>query len=198
MPLVTAARLNAYMNNPTWSEDQREEAGRICEQREARLSALLNTPLTPVPRVETVAVLQSGLVATTYPVAAVTKLNGTVIPDGDPLPAGWFIQDNRLRATDASIPPSLTLGSLMPSIGVFNRVDGIGSATVEYLAGWGAQAALVDSILEKAKAVMTNRHDDTIIIRNLDAEAPAPEEEDWTTEEIAQDLGVYRNLVVFR
>lgn len=198
MPLVSVARLSAYMNNPSWSEEQREEAEKICAEREARLGSLLNTPLTPIPWVETVAVLSTGLVATTYPVFAVTTLNGAAVPDGGPLPDGWVIQNNRLRATSATVPSSLTLGSLMPSVGVFGRVDGIGSVSVEYQAGWGPLPALVDSILEKAKAVMTNRHDDTITIRDLDAEAPAPEKEDWTDDEITKNLGIYRNLVVFR
>jgi len=198
MALVTAARLNDYMNNPTWTEAQTLEATKICAQVESRLSGRLNAPLTPIPCTETVAVLHTGLVATTYPVFSVSSLNGTAIAEGDPLPTGWFIQNHRLRASSSAVPSSLTLGSLMPSIGVFNRVDGIGSASVEYLAGWGPVDALVDEILLKAKAVMTNRHDDTIVIRDLEADAPAPEREDWTEDEINNTLGIYRNLVIFR
>jgi hypothetical protein len=198
MALVTATRLNNYMNNPTWSDDQTTEAGKICEQIEGRLSGLLNTPLTPEPFSETAGVLQSGLVATKYPVFSVSSINGTAIADGDPLPTGWIIQDNRLRATTTSVElAGFTLGSLISSLGTHLRVDGIGSVNVEYLAGWGPKPSLVDAILVKAKAVMTNRHDDTVTIRELDATPPPPEEEYWSEAELAP-LGIYRNLAIFR
>lgn len=198
MALVTAQRLNSYMNSPVWTDEQTEEAERICAQVEARLSSRLNTPLTPVPFSETAGILQSGLVATKYPVFSVSSINGTAVPDGDPLPTGWIVQDNRLRATVSSTPSAFTLGGLVPSLGTHLRVDGIGSVTVEYLAGWGPKPTLVDGILVKAKAVMTNRHDDTMVIRDLDATPPPDEKEDWADDEINNTFGVYRNLVIFR
>lgn len=200
MALVSAERLNRYMNNPTWSDDQRDEAEEICEQVEARLSGRLGgVPLTPVPFSERVAVLRTGLVATKYPVFSVSEIDGVVIAEDDPLPEGWIIQDNRLRAVTSSVPSTLTVSSfLTPSLGVTNRVDGIAAVSVNYLAGWGPKKALVDAILDKSKAVMTNRHEDTVIVRELDATAPPPEDEDWTEDEINNTLGIYRNLVAFR
>jgi hypothetical protein len=199
MALVTAARLNRYMNSPAWSSDQEDEAAEICKQVEDRLSARLNTPLTPIPFSERVAILATGLVATKYPVFSVSAIDGVAIGEDDPLPTGWTIQDNRLRATATSAPSAFTLGSLLvPSLGMTNRVDGVGAVSVDYLAGWGPKKALIDAILNKGKAVMTNRHDDTVIARELDATAPPPEDEDWTDDEINKTLGIYRNLVIFR
>src|SRR5512145_590904 len=199
MALVTAERLNNHMNNPTWSDDQRDEAEQICEQVEARLSGRLGgVPLTPVPFSERVAVLRTGLVATKYPVFSVSEINGVAIAEGDPLPEGWIIQDNRLRAVTASAPGSLTVSSLLtPSFDISGRVEGVAAVSVAYLAGWGPKKALVDAILDKAKAVMTNQHEDTVVVRELDATAPPPEDEDWTEDEINDTLGIYRNLVVF-
>jgi hypothetical protein len=198
MPLVTADRLNAYMGRPSWTDDQFTEAGEICVQKESRLSSRLNAPLTPVPYSETATVLGTGLVATTYPVVSVSAINDTEVPDGAALPNGWMIQEHRLRTTGAVTPSSLTLGSLMPRVGVFTRVEGVGAVRVDYQAGWGPVPALVDEILAKAMAAMINRHDDTIVVRDLDGEAPSPQIEDWTEDEINNTLGIYRNLAVFR
>jgi hypothetical protein len=199
MGIVGAQRLNDYLSNPAWSSGQWAEAERVCQQKEARLSSLLGgVPLDPVSYAETVAVLDSGLVATRYPLTRVDSLNDVAVDDTHPLPDGWVIQNNRLRAVTADVGLVSAVGLLTPSFGLDRRVQGSGAVKVSYQAGWGPAPALVDTILTKASAVFLNRHDDTVVVRDLDATAPPKLKEDWTTEEINRDLGVYRLITAWR
>jgi hypothetical protein len=71
-----------------------------------------------------------------------------------------------------------------------------GSVHLEYMAGWGAEPALVLAILRKAHTIMDNRHDDTVTVRGLDAQDPPKlSPETWSADELAA-LGTYRRLRV--
>lgn len=200
MGIVTAERVNRYLSSPAWTGAQFAEAEDLCEEFEAKLADQLNTPITPKPYSEIATILDSGLVATAYPVAAVSALNGQAIADGDPLPAGWVLVDHRIRQKPLN-PLTLTVSTLafFPS-GVAARTQGFGAVDVSYLAGYGDEPTLRTVIVEKVGAIMLNRHDDTVIARGLDASAPAPvagSAGNWTEQELAP-LGRFRNIVVWR
>lgn len=200
MGIVTAERVNRHLSSPAWTSAQFAEAEDLCEEIEATLADQLNTPITPKPYSETAAILDSGLVATAYPVASVSVLNGQTIAEGDPLPAGWVLVDHRIRQQPPN-PLTLTVSTLalFPS-GVAARAQGFGAVGVSYQAGYGNEPTLRITILEKVAAIMLNRHDDTVIARGLDASAPAAvpgSAGNWTEQELAP-LGRFRNIVGWR
>jgi hypothetical protein len=197
--IVTPARLNRFMSSPRWTPEQWEEAAEILEGLEGLLAGCLNTYIKPVPYSETVTILGSGQVNTSHPVAGVTKINGTTV--ADPLPIGWTIREHRLYSLT---PPSplmgqpFTLSSCGGSLGEVGRVAGVGSCSVEYLAGWGNVPALRVALLKKARIVFRNQHDDSVRVNDLDAEdVPEPGEEEWTDAEL-KNLERFRNIVVWR
>lgn len=199
--IITAGRLNRFMSSPRWTDDQWEDVVETIEGVESTLAAKLNSPIKPIPYSETVTILGSGQVNTTYPVAGVTTINGAAIV-GDVLPGGWTLRDHRLYATE---PPSSTFGQpftlttygLGARPGEVGRVEGIGSVTVAYQAGWGVVPALRLAILKKARAIVTNNHDDMVTTRDLDATQPAPLKEEWTEAEL-KELELFRNIVTWR
>jgi hypothetical protein len=208
--IITAGRLNRFMSNPKWTDEQWLAAVDVIEGVESQLAEKLATYIKPVPYVETVTVLGSGQVNTSHPVATVTKLDGTVVAEGDPLPDGWTIREHRLFATRPPGGPLLgqpftlttwDLGggySYGGGFGEVPRVDGVGSCSVEYLAGWGNVPALRLAILKKARIVFRNQHDDSIVVHDLNADAPPErEKEEWTAEEL-EDLERFRNIAAWR
>lgn len=194
MPVLTALRVNKYLSEPFWTESQWAEAETLCLEKEDELAARLVSPISPTPYEETVTVLDSGLVATTYPVASVSSFLGAPVDETHPLPAGWVLVNHRVRATPAS---TLTINPLGMSImgGVASRIQGDGQVSIGYEAGWGGVPALVNAILRKVAAIMKNRHDDTLVTDDAGSatgkQKPTVVEE-WTDNEIAT-LGVFRN-----
>lgn len=196
--IVTAGRLNRFMSSPQWTDEQWEDAVETIEGVESTLAGKLNSPIKPVPYGETVTILRSGQANTTYPVSEVAAINGTAIVDGV-LPGGWTLRDHRLYTTEAPsyLGQPFTL-STSPALGEVGRVDGIGSVTVSYQAGWGNVPALRLAILKKARTLFTNNHDDSVTVRDLDANQPPPlSSEEWSDAEL-KDLEIFRNLVAWR
>jgi hypothetical protein len=196
--IVNAYRLNRFMSTPRWRDEMWEEAEDVLEGLESQLAGKLNSPITPIPFAETVAILGSGQVDTTYPVASVTTINGTTVAAGA-LPAGWRMQQHRLFADSASSMSSpFTLAGFSGGFGLVGRSAGVGSATVEYMAGWGPAPALRLAILKKARTIMNNQHDDTLITRDTDGNSPPPlPPEEWTDAEM-KDLEIFRNIPTWR
>lgn len=191
MAIVDAIRLNRFLGGPTWDADQQAEAADILDEVEDELANRLNTKITTETRTEQAPILASGQVMTDYPVASVSSINGTTIPDWTPLPSGWIIQDHRLYAVLSTIPyqqaPYYTLsGGPLPRDWV----------QLIYAAGWGNVPALRQAILRKAGARFNNRNDHTVLVRDLDATDPQPlTPEDWTDEEIANLSRFYNHVV---
>jgi hypothetical protein len=217
--IVDEKRLNRYMSSPQWTNDQQLAARDVLDGLESTLESTLMTFITPRPMVESAAVLTGGLVpgqqvvATRHPVAAVSLLDGATVdepPDGalpgfgQPLPDGWSLIEHRLRRTretpstsgyGASVEISALTGLPRPGTSPA-RITGY--VTLSYLAGWGDVPALRKAIMDKAKAIMFNTHDDSVAARNMDAtKAPYVQPEDWTEAELAK-LGTFRNLAAYR
>jgi hypothetical protein len=213
--IVSVKRLNSYMSSPQWNDDQQDAAADVLAGLESTLeSALFGAFITLRPRVEEAVILESGLVVTRQPVAWVTSIDdtATAVPDmpedampgeGQELVSPWTLTEHRLRRIGR---PTLTGGyaTLYPSVPTAwglpaGRIGGgVGVVTVGYLAGWGNVPALAKAILDKARAIMFNTHDDTAAMRNTDAaKAPPVPSEDWTDGELAK-LGIFRNLAAWR
>lgn len=202
MAIVNAERLNRFMNSPNWSDAQYEEAEDVLAGLEGTLADALGTKITLEPCTERVTILGSGQVDTTWPVHSVTALNGVVIPDGGALPAGWSIDNHRLRyqdpATGLPAPNFSLLTGWTYASGTVGRVEGVGAVTVSYMAGLGDVPSLRLLILRKGKTIMENRHEETMIARGLDAQAPPPvTPETFSTDEL-KPLERYRNLTGWR
>jgi hypothetical protein len=209
--IVGVERLNKYMSSPQWTASQQDAAADVLAGLESTLeSALSGAFITPRPRVEQAPVLESGLVATRQLVAWVTSLDGVATDDPEPpegaapgegqeLPGTWTLTEHRLRRIGRPAYSALTLAEPTAWGVPASRVGGATSTvTIGYLAGWGNVPALAKAILDKARAIMWNTHDDTAVMRNTDgAKAPPVPSEDWTDAEIAK-LGIYRNLSAWR
>lgn len=198
MAIVTAQRINDYLSNPEWSETQWAEAARLCVEREDDLAERLSTPIEPIEWSETAAVTDTGLVATTYPVFAVTEFLGAPVDDDHPLPTGWSLRRHRVRMdTEASpLPMWSSYGTLWPRpSGVASRIQGSGEVSIAYRAGWGDVPALANAVVKKVSAIMKNRHDDTLVTDDAGSasgrQVPTVVEE-WTDDELA-GLGTFRN-----
>jgi hypothetical protein len=214
--IVDVKRLNKYMSSPQWTQDQQDAAADVLAGLESTLEAALHDVfITPRPRVEQAPILESGLVATRQPVAWVVAIDGvaasvTEIPkgvrpgEGQDLPMPWTLTEHRLRRIGSPgfgltgystlFPPDPTAWGIPAG-----RVNGaVGTVTLSYLAGWGDVPALRKAILDKARAIMWNTHDDTAVMRNTDGAKPPPvPSEDWTDTELAK-LDVFRNLSAWR
>jgi hypothetical protein len=188
---VDAARLRRFLGNPVWDDDQTLEAQDVIESVEEGLGNRLNTKITPVPASETAPILASGLVMTTFHVASVTALNGVDIVGGA-LPDGWTLDDHWLRTANPATGAFLTYSAFRLSDWMSSRVDSVGTVAVEYMAGLGSVPPVRLAILKKAGVIMINRHDDTVVVRDLNAGEPRSlPPEDWTASELA-DLSRFR------
>lgn len=199
MAVVDAQRVNRYLSEPFWTESQWAEAETLCVEKEDELAARLITPITPIAFEETAAVLDSGLVATTYPVVTVTAFDGQPVDDTHPLPTGWVLVNNRVRATTGStVIPTITqvgMTTFWTVLGAASRIQGGGQVNIAYRAGWGPVPALVNGIVRKVAAIMKNRHDDTLVTDDAGSatgkQSPTVVEE-WTDREIST-FGIFRN-----
>ncbi|HET9144160.1 hypothetical protein [Actinophytocola sp.] len=214
--IVDVKRLNKYMSSPQWTDDQQDAAADVLAGLESTLeSALYGAYITPRSRVEEGTVLESGLVVLRQPVAWVASIDGTAtdVPampedatpgEGQTLPSPWTLTEHRLRRIGRPGFGLTGYSTLTPSDPTAWGIPAsrIGSATatvtVSYLAGWGNVPALAKAIMDKARAIMFNTHDDTAAMRNTDAaKAPPAPAEDWTDAELAK-LGTFRNLAAWR
>lgn len=207
--VVSADRLFRFMSEPKWSASQRDTAELTMESLERGLEgALFGTYITPRPFTETARIIAAtGMVDTSYPVDQVTALDGSALGEGDPLPAGYELREHRLfRPAAAMVGGSdfLTTGFAGLYAPTPARPAGAvwaGSVSLSYMAGWGAEPALVLALLKKGATIMANRHSDTVTVRGLNAQAGASRSvaatrshpEDWSEEEL-KPLGVYRRL----
>lgn len=200
MAIVTAQRVNSYLSSPFWTEGQWDEAERLCVEREDELAAWLNSrPVDSTNYSETAAVLDTGLVATTYPVLTVTEFLGEPVDEDHPLPSGWRLVGHRVRGDLSAIAAPVLIsgyGTLWPvSSGVASRIQGSGQVSITYQAGWGEVPALVNAVLRKVAAIMKDRHDDTLVTDDAGSasgrQTPTLTEQ-WTDDELA-GLGVFRN-----
>lgn len=199
MSIVTAERVNNYLSSPFWTEEQWDEAATLCTEREDDLAVRLGSrPIDSTDYSETAAVLDTGLVATTYPVLVVTEFEGATIDEDHPLPSGWTLVGHRVRADqNATIPLTWSsYGTLWPRpSGAASRIQGAGQVTIAYQAGWGEVPALVNAVLRKVAAIMKNRHDDTLVTDDAGSasgrQVPTVVEA-WTDDELA-GLGAFRN-----
>lgn len=200
MPIVNAKRLNNFMSSPQWTGDQEKGVEDILAGLERTLeSSLYNAFITPRPCVEDAPILKSGLVATRQRVQSITMLDGTTIPEGDPLPSGWVI-DARFRLRRIGSIPLLTplsISSYSPFANPMDHVRSTGWVSLTYLGGWGDDPGLALAIMKKAADITRNMHDDTLTTSGTDGSQPARVPQEWTDDEIAA-LGTYRNLSAYR
>lgn len=199
MPIVDAERLNRFMNEPRWRPAQYEEADDILAAVENKLARRLGTHITPVPWTEVVAVLDSGLVNTTWHVHAVTNLDGTTVMPGEALPSGWTISGHWLRR----VPQHSGAGSLSDPWSTWSgdlagRAAGSGRVYVSYLAGLGDLPELRLAILTKAKAIMDNRYSETVTARGLDTTEPPPLPGEEFTDDELRPLDNLRNILAWK
>lgn len=189
MAIVDAERLNRFMSEPHWTPAQYEEAEDLVVMLESELEGMLNARISPVSFTETCTVLDSGLVDTRYHVYSVSTLNGTTIPEGDPLPSGWAIRDHWLRweGTGFVSPYPLSAYGLSAPVHTSGRVQGAAAITLTYRAGLGDEPSIRRAILSKGADIMNYRHDDTVIARGLDASEPPPvPSQEWTDAEVGK------------
>jgi hypothetical protein len=195
--IVDVDRLNRFMSSPRWTEDQREEAADLLEEVEGSLADRLNTKISPVDMIESAPILDTGLVSTRYPVFSVSRLNGVDIVN-DVLPSGWVVSDHWLRTQNP--PGFFSLPSVPFTLGDWpsTHTAGIGTASLTYKAGLGNVPAIRLAILRKSAVIFNNRHDDTIVVRDLDATEPVKlGPEDWSELELA-NLSRFYNHAVFK
>lgn len=202
MGVVTAKRLNDYMSSPEWTPEQVSAVEDVLAGLERELEgALFGAWITPRPTFEVAPILRSGLVATTQVVHAVTAINGTTVDGTHPLAPPWVVRDHRLRTMTPGAVPVLTPFSLSAptawDAGRAGATDAVGSVSVEYEGGWGADPAIVLAILRKASNWALNWTEDSIRIRETDGTTPPPLTEEWTAEELA-GLSAYRNITAVR
>lgn len=213
MSLVTLERLHRYMNSPEWTEEQKDAIGDILRGVQGQLEGCLSgANLVPRQMYEVAPILPSGLLATRQPVFSVQKIDSVVVDGTHPLQLPWVHTEHRLRHTSPAgyLSGVLALPSTTDAWGAASvpRVENVGRATVLYMGGWGENpaadgtdnpalcdtSALVLAILAKAKAIVRNRFDDSIVINGTDNEnAPRLERETWSKEELAP-LGIFRNI----
>lgn len=200
MGIVSAKRLNNFMSNPEWTTGQTKAVEDVLAGLERTLeSKLFNAYITPRVCVENAPILASGLVATRQRVQSVTVLDGTTIPDDDPLPEGWTV-DARLRLRRVgplSTLAPLPVSSYTPFADPSATVRSVGWVSLTYLGGWGDDPGLALAIMKKAADIVKNLHDDSLTTSGTDGSQPARVEQEWTDNEI-KALGTYRNISAYR
>ena len=185
-PVVIVEQVRHYLSSPPWSGAQEATCALLIDQRQRELQNYLNCPIDPVERLEAVEVLESGLLATTWPVFQVLEINTTVLSPGafygDALPDPYTWRDEgwvSAPAQDGGVGNFSRPYSLLASVSC-----GPPLLPIRYMAGWGPQPDITGAIIQKVAAVMLNRHDDTVTARALDAKAPPPLKEEWTPAEL--------------
>jgi hypothetical protein len=192
MAVVTVEQVRDHLSNPSWSDSQRRACQQLIDSRQALLQDWFRVPIEPGPqRTETVPVLdQTGLVSTTYPIYELIAVGGEAAVEGMP-PAPYEIRDGAWL-----YDPTYDTGLIGYSSRPYSLIGGaaLTRVTVTYLPGWGAKADIVGAIIDKVGNIMLNRHDDTVVARNLDAEKPPQLGEAWTDDELKM-LRARRRLI---
>jgi hypothetical protein len=176
---------------------QLEDATRILDEAEGEIADLLGAPISPLPaRVEDAPVLDDGLVCPRWPVHTVTSVDDTTVDDDNPLAAVWLLEDGYLRHLDPDGLTSITtLSPYEATTGIHAYT--VGTIQLGYQPGWGDIPSIRAVLSKVALARVLNVHDDTMVARDLQAEAP-PAVREPTAEEIRQRLGRWRWLQVTR
>lgn len=199
--IVSAEQLRIRAGGRNWSPEQYEDATSVLVEAEGDISAALGgPPISPLaPRVEHAPILSDGLVCPRWPVHTVTSINDTPVDDDHPLDPVWLLEDGHLQHTD----PTSSLNGLptLSPIAAIQEVPGhayaVGTVKLGYRPGWGDVPAIRSMLMKIALARMLNTHDDTMVARDLVAEAP-PAVREPTDEEIRSKLSLYRWLQVTR
>lgn len=179
MAVVTVDQVQRHLSNPPWSDDQIAACQLLINKRQAELSRWFGVPIEPTERTDLAVVMASGLVATLMPIHTLYDVDGVTAVNGVPA-APYELRDGAWLYTveaDGGWPaystrPFSLVGSPSPRV------------SVHYLAGWGATDDIVGAIVDKVSATMLNRHDDTVVARQLDAQAPPQLKEEWQETEL--------------
>lgn len=196
--IVSAEQLRVRAGGRDWNPEQIEDATRILVEAEGEIADLLGAPISPgAARVEDAPILDDGLVCPRWPVHTVTSINDTVVDDTHPMDEWWLLEDGYLRHTD----PSSSLHGI-PTLDPYATSSAghaylVGTVRLGYRPGWGDVPAIRSMLTKVALARVLNVHDDTMLARDLQAEAPPPMREP-TAEEIRTKLGKWRWLQVTR
>lgn len=171
--MVNGRALSRYMSEPSWTAAQQSEADRVTAALESELETQLGgTRITPVRRRELAAVTESGLIATTLPVAVLHAAGGRPAVDG--LVDGFDVRDRWLWVID----PATVVDTVL----------------VDYDGGWGEHPTLVAAILRKAELLMEGQHSDSVMKVGLDTrKGPSAPPRYFTPDEI-NALGIFRRL----
>lgn len=198
--IVSAEQLRIRAGGRDWNPEQFEDATRILVEAEGDISAALGgPPISPLAaRVEAATILCDGLVCPRWPVHTVTSINGTAVDDAHPLDEGWLLEDGYLSRVGIAEPIGI-ITTPGPGGWRIGADYGYAAGTIQlgYRPGWGDVPAIRSMLTKIALARVLNTHDDTMIARDLQAEAPPPMREP-TTEDIRAKLGRWRWLQVTR
>lgn len=193
MPIVSRAELHKFMSEPEWSPGQQDAADMTLAGVESSLEDhLYGAPISPrEPMFEVAPVSPRGIVMTSYPVFSVGMIGDVVVDEDHPLAAPYTIRGGYVRV----VPTASTSYPLYPTYPSYS--PGASSAvSLTYRPGWGSIDGLRIAILRKAKNIMQDAHDDTMVARGTDAtRLPALPPVEWTESEI-KSVGTYRNLFV--
>lgn len=183
MAIISVEQVRAHLSGPAWSDSQRATCQQLIDGRQARLQGWLRVPIDPVELTEYARVNQhTGMVMLTYPIATLLAINDTTITSGSPAPDPYLLRETVLYDTTYT-----AAGQPIYSSRPFALTEGADCAPpvkVHYLGGWGPVPDLVSTLLDKVGNAMLNRHDDTVIARNLDTDKPPMLAEDWTDQEL--------------
>lgn len=198
--IVSAEQLRIRAGGRDWNPVQVQDATRILVEAEGEISTLLGgAPISPrEPRVEEAPILVDGLVCPQWPVHTVTSINGTPVDAEHPLPEGWLLEDGYLIRTGTVEPIGiLNAISAAPATVGDDYAYTAGTVQLGYRPGWGDVPAIRSMLTKIALARVLNVHDDTMIARDLQAEAP-PTIREPSPDEIRQRLSQWRWLQVRR
>lgn len=195
--IVTAEQLRIRAGGRDWTPEQTEDATRILVEAEGEIADLLGAPISPLAaRVETAPILGDGLVCPRWPVHTVTSINGAVVDEEHPLDPVWLLEEGYLASIGIAEPIGIINTTGDWRIGA-DYAYAAGTVQLGYRPGWGDIPAIRSMLTKVALARVLNVHDDTMVARDLQAEAPPPVREP-TPDEIRQRLGRWRWLQVTR
>jgi hypothetical protein len=184
--VVTVDQVNDHLSSPRWSEDQERACKVLIAQRQKGLERWFGVPIDPVDRTETVTVLDSGLLATSWPVFRVYAIDTVTLAGPgallwEPLPSPYTWRDEGwITAPD----PRISAGYTTRPYSITEAACPLARVSLRYAGGWGPQPDIVGALIEKVGNVMANRHEDTVTARQLDEHAPPPLKEEWTDKEL--------------
>lgn len=185
-PVVTVGQVRNYLSSPPWSAEQEASCALLISQRQRDLENYFSCPIDPRDRIENVAMLDSGLLATTWPVFRVYAIDTTTVTGpgavyGEALPSPYVWRD---EGWVSAPEPALALANTTRPYSLLSGDTFAPKVAMSYAGGWGGQPDIVGAIIQKVAAVMLNRHDDTVTVRGLDAKPPPPLKEEWTDAEL--------------